>query len=119
MVKRIYITQIVVKLKRFDLCVAILYAICVIRAYFLKTRLEMRVGVIMSNPDCKKSIYFPLKMSKEIEREALRQDRTVSWLLQRAWAIARAEIMGLDTIVANKRIGGNGSGSSSTPGGND
>ena len=32
-------------------------------------------------------------MLDEIQREALRQDRTVSWIVQRAWKIARDEIL--------------------------
>ena len=29
----------------------------------------------------------------EIQKEAIRQDRTVSWIVQRAWKIARDEIL--------------------------
>lgn len=65
----------------------------------------------MSNPDLKKSVYFPEKMMNEINRESRRQDRTVSWLLQRAWMIARAEIMGLETVTKPN----SGSNSGNTP----
>lgn len=41
----------------------------------------------------KQSVYFPVDMLDEIQREALRQDRTVSWIVQRAWKIAREEIL--------------------------
>ena len=41
----------------------------------------------------KQSVYFPVDMLDEIQREALRQDRTVSWIVQRAWKIARDEIL--------------------------
>ncbi len=40
----------------------------------------------------KKSLYFPGDMLAEIEGEAARLDRSFSWLLQRAWIIARSEI---------------------------
>jgi uncharacterized small protein (TIGR04563 family) len=42
----------------------------------------------------KKSVYFPDGMMREIERESIRQDRTVSWLLQQAWSLSRFEIKG-------------------------
>ena len=41
----------------------------------------------------KQSVYFPVDMLDEIQKEALRQDRTVSWIVQRAWKIARDEIL--------------------------
>ena len=41
----------------------------------------------------KPSVYFPVDMLDEIQKEALRQDRTVSWIVQRAWKIARDEIL--------------------------
>ena len=40
----------------------------------------------------KQSLYFPEKMLEEIKREALRQDRSLSWIVQRAWTISRDEI---------------------------
>ena len=36
-------------------------------------------------------LYFPQDMLSEIEAEARRQQRTLSWLLQRAWALAQDE----------------------------
>ena len=41
----------------------------------------------------KQSVYFPVDMLDEIQKEAIRQDRTVSWIVQRAWKIAREEIL--------------------------
>jgi uncharacterized small protein (TIGR04563 family) len=38
------------------------------------------------------SFYFPDWMSREIEAEAARLDRSTSWILQRAWKLARAEM---------------------------
>ena len=41
----------------------------------------------------KQSLYFPEEMLKEIQEEANRQDRSLSWVVQQAWKIARQEIM--------------------------
>ena len=41
----------------------------------------------------KQSLYFPEEMLKEIQLEAARQDRSLSWIVQKAWKIARREIM--------------------------
>ena len=40
----------------------------------------------------KQSLYFPEDMLREIEEEAVRQDRSKSWIVQKAWMIARKEI---------------------------
>lgn len=53
----------------------------------------------MSKTDKRKqSVYFPVDMLEEIQREALRQDRTVSWIMQRAWRISRDEVMKYPSI---------------------
>jgi uncharacterized small protein (TIGR04563 family) len=49
-------------------------------------------------PHLKQSLYFPEEMMKELKNEAERQDRTLSWLVQRAWEIARGRIMVLPSI---------------------
>ena len=41
----------------------------------------------------KQSLYFPETMLGEIQEEAARQDRSLSWIVQKAWKIARREIM--------------------------
>ncbi len=46
----------------------------------------------------KQSVYFPVDMLEEIQREALRQDRTVSWIIQRSWKVAREEILSYPSI---------------------
>ncbi|MBV70342.1 MAG: TIGR04563 family protein [Myxococcota bacterium] len=47
----------------------------------------------MSGSDKRKqSLYFPEDMLKEIQAEAARQDRSLSWIVQKAWKIARSEI---------------------------
>lgn len=40
----------------------------------------------------KQSLYFPEDMLREIQTEANRQDRSLSWIVQQAWKIARSEI---------------------------
>ena len=40
----------------------------------------------------KQSLYFPEAMLKEIQAEANRQDRSLSWIVQQAWRVARVEI---------------------------
>ena len=42
----------------------------------------------------KRSFYFPDWMTREVEAEANRLDRSVSWILQRAWKLARADLRG-------------------------
>ncbi len=46
----------------------------------------------------KQSVYFPVDMLEEIQCEALRQDRTVSWIIQRSWKVAREEILSYPSI---------------------
>jgi uncharacterized small protein (TIGR04563 family) len=40
----------------------------------------------------KQSLYFPEEMLREIVAEARRTDRSLSWIVQRAWKGAREEI---------------------------
>jgi uncharacterized small protein (TIGR04563 family) len=40
----------------------------------------------------KQSLYFPEDILSEIQAEAQRQDRSMSWIVQQAWKIARGEI---------------------------
>jgi uncharacterized small protein (TIGR04563 family) len=40
----------------------------------------------------KQSLYFPETMLQEIKEEAARLDRSLSWVVQRAWKIARKQI---------------------------
>jgi len=46
----------------------------------------------------KQSLYFPEDMLKEIQVEANRQDRSLSWIVQQAWRIARTEIMRFPSV---------------------
>jgi uncharacterized small protein (TIGR04563 family) len=40
----------------------------------------------------KQSLYFPEEMLREIQEEATRQDRSLSWIMQQAWRSARAQV---------------------------
>ena len=46
----------------------------------------------------KQSLYFPEDMLQEIQREAMRQDRSMSWIVQQAWRVARGEITRLPSV---------------------
>jgi uncharacterized small protein (TIGR04563 family) len=46
----------------------------------------------------KQSLYFPESMLTEIKEEAARLDRSLSWVVQRAWKIARVEIKKLPSV---------------------
>ena len=40
----------------------------------------------------KQSLYFPADMLREIQAEAARQDRSLSWIVQKAFRIAQPEL---------------------------
>jgi uncharacterized small protein (TIGR04563 family) len=46
----------------------------------------------------KQSLYFPEEMLKEIGAEATRQDRSLSWIVQKAWKTARKDIMSIAAV---------------------
>lgn len=47
----------------------------------------------MSHADKRKqSLYFPEDMLKEIQHEAARLDRSLSWIVQQCWKIARSKL---------------------------
>lgn len=46
----------------------------------------------------KQSLYFPADQLEEIKNEASRLDRSLSWIVQRAWKIAREDIKKLPGI---------------------
>jgi uncharacterized small protein (TIGR04563 family) len=49
----------------------------------------------------KQSLYFPEEMLREIQEEAARQDRSLSWIVQHAWNAARpriGKIPGMDDL---------------------
>ena len=71
----------------------------------------------MPSPKKKVTLYFSSGMLDETQREAIRQDRSISWIIQAAWRIAREEVQRLpvygqgqsgaeppaSTAVVNKR----------------
>ncbi len=46
----------------------------------------------------KQSLYFPAEMLKEIQFEAARQDRSMSWIVQKAWLAARSELRKIPSV---------------------
>src|SRR2546423_14648215 len=46
----------------------------------------------------KQSLYSPESMLQEIKEEAARLDRSLSWVVQRAWKISRLEIKKLPSV---------------------
>ena len=40
----------------------------------------------------KQSLYFPESMLVEIQQEASRLQRSLSWVVQRAWKVAREDV---------------------------
>ena len=47
----------------------------------------------------KQSLYFPEEMLKEIGAEATRQDRSLSWIVQKAWKAARKDLMTIPSVI--------------------
>ena len=45
----------------------------------------------------KVTLYFNATMLAETQREAIRQDRSISWIIQAAWRVAREEVRRLPT----------------------
>ncbi len=48
----------------------------------------------------KVTLYFNAAMLAETQKEALRQDRSVSWIIQAAWRLAREEIRRMPGALA-------------------
>jgi uncharacterized small protein (TIGR04563 family) len=48
----------------------------------------------------KQSLYFPDEMLKEIQAEAVRQDRSLSWIVQKAWRVARKDLLRMPAMGA-------------------
>lgn len=46
----------------------------------------------------KQSLYFPETMLQEIKDEAARLDRSLSWVVQRAWKMARLDIRKIPSV---------------------
>jgi uncharacterized small protein (TIGR04563 family) len=61
-------------------------------------RIEWEYNQMANTDKRKQSLYFPEEMLKEIQDEANRQDRSLSWIVQQAWRIARSEIMRFPSV---------------------
>jgi uncharacterized small protein (TIGR04563 family) len=48
----------------------------------------------------KVTLYFNSAMLAETQKEALRQDRSISWIIQAAWRIARDEVKRMPGALA-------------------
>lgn len=46
----------------------------------------------------KQSLYFPDVMLQEIKDEAARLDRSLSWVVQRAWKLSRLDIKKIPSV---------------------
>jgi uncharacterized small protein (TIGR04563 family) len=46
----------------------------------------------------KQSLYFPETMLEDIKTEAKRLNRSLSWVVQRAWKVARREMKNLPGV---------------------
>jgi uncharacterized small protein (TIGR04563 family) len=68
----------------------------------------------MASQKKKVTLYFNSAMLSETQKEALRQDRSISWIIQAAWRIARDEVKRMPSALsananANAANGSNGS----------
>jgi uncharacterized small protein (TIGR04563 family) len=46
----------------------------------------------MASPKKKVTLYFSSSVLGETQQEAIRQDRSISWIMQAAWRLARDEV---------------------------
>jgi uncharacterized small protein (TIGR04563 family) len=55
-------------------------------------------GVASASTKKKVTLYFNAPMLAETQKEAIRQDRSISWIIQAAWRRARDEIRRLPAV---------------------
>ena len=53
----------------------------------------------MPSPKKKVTLYFSAVMLEETQREAIRQDRSISWIIQAAWRMSRDEVRKLPSVA--------------------
>ena len=53
---------------------------------------------MLATDNRKQSLYFPAEMLEEIQREAGRQDRSISWIVQQAWKVSRSDIRKIPSV---------------------
>jgi uncharacterized small protein (TIGR04563 family) len=51
------------------------------------------------SPKKKVTLYFSAAMLEETQREAIRQDRSISWIIQAAWRMSREEVRKLPNVA--------------------
>jgi uncharacterized small protein (TIGR04563 family) len=64
----------------------------------LNSALEDSEPLMAQSDKRKQSLYFPESMLQEIQQEAARLDRSLSWVMQRAWKLARTDIRKLPSV---------------------
>jgi uncharacterized small protein (TIGR04563 family) len=52
------------------------------------------------SPKKKVTLYFSAAMLEETQKEAIRQDRSISWIIQAAWRKSRDEVRKLPSVAA-------------------
>ena len=52
----------------------------------------------------KVTLYFNAAMLAETQKEALRQDRSISWIIQAAWKIARDEVKRMPPALSASNV---------------
>ena len=68
-----------------------------VRTYDIHPR-KTEINDMAGTDKRKQSLYFPEEMLKEIQEEANRQDRSLSWVVQQAWKIARERIKSFPAV---------------------
>ena len=53
----------------------------------------------MASQKKKVTLYFNSAMLAETQKEAVRQDRSISWIIQAAWKLARDEVKRMPGVV--------------------
>ena len=53
----------------------------------------------MPAPKKKVTLYFSAAVLEETQREAIRQDRSISWIIQAAWKLSRDEVRKLPSVA--------------------
>jgi uncharacterized small protein (TIGR04563 family) len=65
----------------------------------------------MASPKKKVTLYFSSAILGETHQEAIRQDRSISWIMQAAWRLAREEVR---RLPGYRQSGGDAPASSKT-----
>ena len=47
----------------------------------------------------KQSLYFPEQQLEEIREQAVRLDRSLSWIVQRAWRVAHKQLKDMPSTI--------------------